>query len=80
MAQATADVVALQLEAVARNLPVLFDYEDSTLSTIQNRKDVQKVSSRAYRIPIQDLPGSRFGGINLAGGPGGRGTATHWIV
>lgn len=80
MAQATADVVALQLEAVKTALPVLYEYNDTFLAQIQTRQDVVKVSSRAVRLPIQDQPGSRFGAVTLSGGVLGRGTATHYDV
>ncbi len=80
MAQTTADVLALQLEKVraGKALPVLFDYADELLSQIEARKDVEKVSSRETRIPLQDSPGSAYGMANLAGGALGRGSATHY--
>ena len=78
-AQATADVVGLQLEQVRDKLPELFHYNDVFVNRIDARKDVVKVSSRATRVPLQVRPGSKFGMVNLAGGVLGRGTATHWI-
>jgi hypothetical protein len=80
-AQSTADVVALQLEAVRDKLPALFHYNDVFVSRIDARKDVvMDVSSRAARIPLQVRPGSRAGSVNLGGGALGRGTATHYDV
>jgi hypothetical protein len=77
-AQATADVVGLQLEQVRDKLPELFHYNDVFWNRIDTRKDVIKVSSRATRIPLQIRPGSKYGLVNLAGGVLGRGTATHY--
>jgi len=78
MAQATSDVIGLQLEQVRDKLPELFGYPDSLFSKIDTRRDVLKVSSRASRIPLQIRPGARTGQVNLAGGALGRGTATHY--
>lgn len=78
MAQATSDVVGLQLEQVRDKLPELFHYNDVFVNRVDVRKDVIKVSSRASRIPLQIRPGSKFGMVNLAGGALGRGTATHY--
>jgi hypothetical protein len=80
MAQTISDVAALHLEQVRKKLPELYEYEDTTLSLIEARKDVTKVSSREYRIPLQDKPGSRFGSVDLGGGALGRGTGTHYSV
>lgn len=77
-AQATTDVVGLQLEQVRDKLPELFHYNDVFVNRIDTRKDVIKVSSRATRIPLQIRPGSKYGMVNLAGGALGRGTATHY--
>lgn len=75
MPQTTADVVALQMEAIHRVLPDLYGYPDHLASKIQ-AKPAQKVSSREYRIPLGIGPGSRFGYVSLAGGALGRGTAS----
>ncbi len=80
MAQSTADVVALQLEAVKTTLPILYDINDVFFTLIQAREDLMMISSRAARLPIQDMPGSRWGYFNPAGGPMGRGAATHYDV
>jgi hypothetical protein len=77
-AQATADVVGLQLEQVRDKLPELFHYNDVFWNRIDTRKDVVKVSARATRIPLQVRPGSKFGLVNLAGGVLGRGAGTHY--
>lgn len=77
-AQATADVVGLQLEQVRDKLPELFHYNDVFVNRIDTRKDVIKVSSRATRVPLQIRPGSKYGMVNLAGGALGRGAGTHY--
>lgn len=80
MAQTTASVVALQLEAVRDKLPELFHYNDVFFSRIDTRKDVIQVSSRAARVPLQVRPGSRVGAVSLSGGVLGRGDATFYDV
>ena len=75
---ATADVVALQLEKVkGKPLARLFHVNDVFWGEIKTR-DVEQVSSREMRIPLEIRPGSRFGAVNLAGGALGRGTASKY--
>ena len=45
-AQANANVVALQLEKVRDKVPLLYERDDILLTMIQQRGDVEKVSSR----------------------------------
>ena len=61
-AQANANVVALQLEKVRDKVPLLYERDDILLTMIQQRGDVEKVSSRNMRLPLQVNPGrqSRF--------------------
>ena len=77
-AQSIADVVGLHLEQVRKKLPKLFHYNDVTFARIQNRDDAIQVSDRETRVPLQIRPGSRFGSVNMAGGPLGRGTGTKY--
>ena len=77
MAQVTADVVGLQLERVRKKqiLPKLFAWNDVTLNEISVREDVEQISSREMRIPINTSPGGNSGAFNPAGGSLGRGSA-----
>lgn len=77
MAQVTADVLALQLERVRKKkvLPRVFAMNKVTVNRISVRKDVEKVSSREMRVPINTSPGGNSGSFNPAGGSLGRGSA-----
>ena len=60
-----ADAVALQLEKVRERLPLLYEREGTFFSMLQQRGDVEQVSSRNMRVPLQIRPGpkreDRFG-------------------
>ena len=49
-AQANANVIALQLEKVRDKVPLLYERDDILLTMIQQRGDVEKVSSRNMRL------------------------------
>ena len=51
-AQNNANVVALQLEKVRDKVPLLYERDDILLTMIQQRGDVEKISSRAMRLPL----------------------------
>jgi len=72
-----ADVVANELEKVDPRVPQLFEREDTFYSTIEKRS-VEKVSSRAMRIPLAIRPGGKFGHFDAAGGDLGRGGGPTW--
>src|SRR5216684_1594932 len=55
-AQANANVIALQLEKVRDKVPLLYERDDILLTMIQQRGDVEKVSSRNMRLPLQVSP------------------------
>ena len=74
-AQANANVVALQLEKVRDKVPLLYERDDILLTMIQQRGDVEKVSSRNMRLPLQVNPGGKAGSYNADGGDLGRGSA-----
>jgi hypothetical protein len=60
-AQANANVVALQLEKVRDKVPLLYERDDILLTMIQQRGDVEKVSSRNMRLatlPVASSPGT----------------------
>src|SRR6266705_1883350 len=63
-AQANANVVALQLEKVRDKVPLLYERDDILLTMIQHRGDVEKVSSRNMRLPLQVNPGGKAGSYN----------------
>src|SRR5436853_4526503 len=75
-AQANANVVALQLEKVRDKVPLLYERDDVLLSMIQQRGDIEKVSARNMRIPLQVNPGGKAGSYNADGGDLGRGSGS----
>jgi hypothetical protein len=79
-AQNNANVIALQLEKVRDKVPLLYERDDILLTMIQQRGDVEKVSSRNMRLPLQVLPGGKAGTYSADGGDLGRGTGTQYDV
>jgi hypothetical protein len=79
-ALANANVVALQLEKVRDKVPLLYERDDILLTMIQQRGDVEKVSSRNMRLPLQVNPGGKAGSYNADGGDLGRGSGTAYDV
>jgi hypothetical protein len=75
-----AQSVALQLEKVRNKLPRLYERDDILLTRIQLRGDVERVSSRNLRLPLQIRPGGKAGLANLDGGDLGRGSGTTYDV
>lgn len=75
-----AQSVALQLEKVRDKLPLLYERDDMLLTMIQQRGDVEKVSSRNMRLPLQIRPGGKGGLANMDGGDLGRGSGTTYEV
>lgn len=72
--------VALQLEKVRDKLPLLYERNDILLTMIQQRGDVERVSSRNMRLPLQIRPGGKAGLANMDGGDLGRGSGTVYDV
>lgn len=72
MAMDETQVAATELEKVKTKIPVLFDKEDTFYSTIE-KGDVESISARDMRIPLEIRPGGRFGHFDPAGGDLGRG-------
>lgn len=72
MALAESQVVANELERVDPTLPTLFDRDDTFYSTIEKR-NVQVISARDMRIPLELRPGGRFGHFDSDGGDMGLG-------
>src|SRR6202790_2358498 len=79
-AQANANVIALQLEKVRDKVPLLYERDDILLTMIQQRGDIEKISSRNMRLPLQVNPGGKAGSYNADGGDLGRGSGTAYDV
>ena len=78
--QNNAQTIALQLEKVRDKVPLLYERDDVLLSMIQQRGDVEKVSSRNMRLPLQLVPGGKAGSYNADGGDLGRGSGSTYDV
>ena len=79
-AQANANVIALQLEKVRDKVPLLYERDDILLTMIQQRGDIETISSRNMRLPLQVNPGGKAGSYNADGGDLGRGSGTQYDV
>jgi len=75
-----ADTVALQLEKVRERLPLLYEREGTFYSMLTRRGDVEQVSSRNMRVPLQMKPGGKAGQTSFDGGALGRGSGTRYEV
>jgi hypothetical protein len=71
-AVAEQQVAALELERVIPKIRVLFERDDKFYSNIKKR-DVEKISNRQMRIPLELRPGGSFQYFNADGGDLGRG-------
>jgi hypothetical protein len=72
-AQAEADVLGTELERVLPTVPVLFDREGPFYASIE-KKDVEIISNRQMRGPLEIRSGGKFGFFNPDGGDMGRGS------
>src|SRR5213594_1337582 len=72
MAVAETQVAALELERVIPKVRVLFERDDKFYANIKKR-DVEKVSNRQMRLPMELRPGGSFQYFNADGGDLGRG-------
>jgi hypothetical protein len=75
-----AQTIALQLEKVRDKVPLLYERDDVLLTMIQARGDVERVSSRNMRLPLQLIAGGKAGSYNADGGDLGRGSGTSYDV
>lgn len=66
-------VVANELERVRPNVPTLFDFDSEFYGMIEKR-DVETVSKRDMRIPLELRPGGRSGAFDSNGGDLGLGS------
>lgn len=72
MAQTDSQVIALELERVLPKVRTVFERDDKFYSNIKKR-DVEKISNRQMRIPLELRPGGSFQYFNADGGDLGRG-------
>jgi len=77
MALTQTQTVALQIERVRENVPVLFDRDDLFFSSIEKRP-VERISNRDMRVPLEIRPGGNSGHYNPDGGDLGRGGAPEF--
>lgn len=72
MAVTESQVVALELERVIPKIQTLFERDDLFFAHIKKR-EVEKISNRQMRIPLEIRPGGSFQYFNPDGGDLGRG-------
>lgn len=72
MAFSESQVAALELEKVLPKIRVVFDRDDKFFAHIQKR-DVERISNRQMRVPLELRPGGSFQYFNPDGGDLGRG-------
>jgi len=72
MAVVESQVAALELEKVISKVRVLFERDDKFYANIKKR-DVEKISHRQMRVPLELRPGGSFQYFNPDGGDLGRG-------
>jgi hypothetical protein len=70
--------VAVELERVHKALKPLFERSGVTWKLLQQKGDVEIISNRAMRIPLEIGPPGNFRQINLDGGDLGRGGGTAY--
>ena len=72
MAVVESQVAALELERVIPKIRTLFERDDKFYANIKKR-DVEKMSNRQMRVPLELRPGGSFGYFNPDGSDLGRG-------
>jgi hypothetical protein len=77
MAVVEQNVDALELEKVLPKIRTVFERDDMFYSNISKR-DVEKISNRQMRIPLEISPGGSFQYFNPNGGDLGRGGGPRW--
>src|SRR5690242_4380879 len=77
MAMTETMVVATEIEKIRKALPVLYEKEDTFFAGVKT-KNVEEVSNRDMRIPVQLHPGGYFGQYNPDGGDLGRGNGPDY--
>src|SRR3990167_9628757 len=77
MAVVENNVTALELEKVIPKIRVLFERDDKFYANIKKR-DVEVISNRQMRVPLELRPGGSFQYFNPDGGDLGRGGGPTW--
>lgn len=77
MAVVESQVTALELERVIPKIRVLFERDDKFFANIKKR-DVEVISQRLMRVPLEIRPGGSFQYFNPNGGDLGRGGGPTW--
>jgi hypothetical protein len=77
MAVVESQVTALELEKVIPKIRVLFERDDRFYSNIKKR-DVEVISQRLMRVPLEIRPGGAFQYFDPNGGDLGRGGGPTW--
>lgn len=77
MAVNETQVVALELERVIPKVTTVFERDDKFYSNIKKR-EVEKISNRQMRVPLELRPGGSFQYFNADGGDLGRGGGPTW--
>ncbi len=70
-------VAGLELERVIPKVQTLFERDDKFYANIKKR-DVEKISNRLMRVPLELRPGGSFQYFNADGGDLGRGGGPTW--
>lgn len=78
MATTEAEVLALEVERTVPKVPTLFDWDDVFYSSIEKGTDVEVISNRDMRIPLEISPGGDFGFYDPDGGDLGRGAGPDY--
>jgi len=77
MAVVESNVTALELERVLPKIRVLFERDDKFYANIKKR-DVEVISQRQMRVPLEIRPGGSFQYFDPNGGDLGRGGGPTW--
>src|SRR5690606_24724767 len=71
-------VVATELERVVPKIRTLFDRDDRLAGRVK-KKNVEQISNRLMRLPLEIRPGGAFQYFNPDGGDLGRGGAPSYV-
>jgi|GEM_PF-2268907 len=77
-----ADVLSLQQEKVRKKLPVLFEMSTFLFGEMKKNAEVEKISTRDFRIPVNVSYGGDYRTFDPDGGDMGRGSGpkiTHFV-
>lgn len=77
MAVTESQVVATELERVQPKIQVLFERDPGFVGTIK-KQNVETISAREMRVPLEINPGGNFTYFNPDGGDLGRGSGPIW--